>query len=58
MEMTVVEPTLAVTTQRQMRQIVSGDRKRLQEGEYDLDLSYITSQIIVMSIPGEGLEAV
>jgi len=36
---------------------VSGKRKRLQDEEFDLDMSYITDKIIAMSFPASGLES-
>lgn len=41
-----------------LRKKVSGKKNRHQEGEYDLDLSYITPRIIAMSLPGEGVHKV
>ena len=40
-----------------LRGVVSGNRTRYIDDEYDLDLSYITPNIIAMSIPAEGLES-
>ena len=37
--------------------MVSGKRRRTVEGDVNLDLTYITPQIIAMSYPSEGLEA-
>lgn len=34
-----------------IRRIVSGQRNRLMEGEFDLDLTYITPRIVAMSFP-------
>ena len=36
-----------------IRNKVSGKRIRLKEGEYDLDISYITPRILAMSYPAE-----
>lgn len=36
-----------------IRSKVSGDRKRTKEGDYDLDITYITPRIIAMSYPGQ-----
>lgn len=38
-----------------LRHLVSGDKRRLQEGPYDLDLTYITRNVIVMSMPAESI---
>jgi phosphatidylinositol-3,4,5-trisphosphate 3-phosphatase/dual-specificity protein phosphatase PTEN len=37
-----------------LRKIVSGKRRRFQDGQYDLDITYITSRIIAMSFPATG----
>ena len=41
-----------------IRKLVSGNRRRLIEGEYSLDLSYITPNIIAMSYPSSGFESI
>ena len=41
-----------------LRRLVSGNRRRLIEGNYSLDLSYITPQIIAMSYPSHGFESI
>jgi len=41
---------------KKIRSAVSADRIRFKDGEYDLDLTYITDSIIAMAIPGEGVE--
>ena len=38
-----------------VRALVSADRERFQDGRFDLDLSYITPNIIAMAIPSSGL---
>jgi phosphatidylinositol-3,4,5-trisphosphate 3-phosphatase/dual-specificity protein phosphatase PTEN len=40
-----------------LRGVVSGGRNRYIDDQYDLDLSYITPNIIAMSIPAAGLES-
>jgi len=40
-----------------IRRLVSGNRRRLIEGNYSLDLSYITPNIIAMSYPSQGFES-
>ena len=37
-----------------LRKIVSGKRRRFKEGEYDLDMTYITTRVIAMSFPGQS----
>ncbi|KAB5590839.1 Ptenb protein [Ceratobasidium theobromae] len=39
------------------RRVVSGSKARFQEGGIDLDLAYITDQVIIMGFPADGLEA-
>lgn len=38
-----------------IRDIVSGNRKRTKDAEYNLDLSYVCPRLIAMSFPAEGL---
>mmetsp|Transcript_18548 Transcript_18548/g.33503 ORF Transcript_18548/g.33503 Transcript_18548/m.33503 type:complete len:405 (-) Transcript_18548:41-1255(-) len=38
-----------------VRTLVSGNKRRFIEGKYNLDLTYITSRIIAMSFPADGL---
>lgn len=42
---------------RPLRKFVSGNRNRLKESGFDLDLTYITSRVIAMAFPASGLEA-
>eukprot|EP00301_Raphidiophrys_heterophryoidea_P001695 c10808_g1_i2.p1 GENE.c10808_g1_i2~~c10808_g1_i2.p1 ORF type:complete len:429 (+),score=109.44 c10808_g1_i2:104-1390(+) len=44
-------------SQRQMRNIVSGNKMRFTDEGFDLDLVYIDPQIIVMGLPSEGVES-
>ncbi|KAG9104575.1 Telomerase protein component 1 [Ceratobasidium sp. 392] len=39
------------------RRVVSGRKSRFQDGSVDLDLAYITDQVIIMGFPADGLEA-
>ena len=34
-----------------IRKIVSGSRRRFQDGQFDLDITYITSRVVAMSYP-------
>ena len=40
-----------------IRKLVSGNRRRFTEDNVNLDLSYITPQIIAMSYPSQGVES-
>lgn len=40
-----------------IRKLVSGTRRRFTEDNVNLDLSYITPQIIAMSYPSQGVES-
>jgi phosphatidylinositol-3,4,5-trisphosphate 3-phosphatase/dual-specificity protein phosphatase PTEN len=42
---------------RVLRKLVSRKKRRLRDGGYDLDLAYITDQIIAMGYPSQGREA-
>lgn len=39
-----------------IRTLVSGNKCRFIDREYDLDLSYITPRILAMAFPGSGIE--
>ncbi len=41
---------------RKIRSVVSGKRQRFVEGNYDLDLTYITDKLIAMGFPAESFE--
>ncbi|XP_065889598.1 uncharacterized protein [Dysidea avara] len=45
------------TMAKNLRGMVSKQKKRYQDSSYDLDLSYITNQIIAMGFPSEGAES-
>jgi hypothetical protein len=40
-----------------IRKLVSGNRRRFTEDNINLDLTYITPNIIAMSYPSSGIEA-
>lgn len=40
-----------------IRKLVSGNRRRFTEDNINLDLTYITPNIIAMSYPSNGLES-
>ena len=40
-----------------VRSKVSADKQRYKEGQFDLDLTYITERIIAMSYPAAGMES-
>lgn len=40
-----------------IRKLVSGNRRRFTEDKINLDLTYITPQIIAMSYPSQGIES-
>ena len=40
-----------------IRALVSGNRRRFKENKINLDLTYITPQIIATSYPSQGFEA-
>ena len=41
-----------------IRSIVSTNKKRLDTGEFNLDLTYITNRIIACGFPAEGFESI
>ncbi len=41
-----------------VRKFVSGNRSRVEDTEFNLDMSYITDRVIAMSYPAAGLEGV
>lgn len=38
-----------------IRKLVSGNRRRMTDGDYNLDLTYITPRVIAMSYPAHGI---
>jgi phosphatidylinositol-3,4,5-trisphosphate 3-phosphatase and dual-specificity protein phosphatase PTEN len=40
-----------------LRKIVSGKRRRFQDGNYNLDITYITGRVLAMSFPAQGIES-
>ena len=40
-----------------IRKLVSGNRRRFTEDNINLDLTYITSNIMAMSYPSSGMES-
>ena len=41
-----------------LRKIVSGNRRRFQDAQYDLDITYVTNWVMAMSFPASGFEQV
>ena len=42
---------------RKVRKLISQGRERTDDGEFDLDLTYITPRLMAMGLPAEGLTA-
>lgn len=40
-----------------LRELVSQDKVRYIDNDYNLDLTYITPRIVAMAYPAEGLES-
>lgn len=40
-----------------LRKIVSGKRRRFQDDNYNLDITYITGRVLAMSFPAQGIES-
>ena len=40
-----------------IRKLVSGTRRRYNEGDYSLDLTYITPRLVAMGYPSTGFES-
>ena len=49
-------PVKRTSFQTSVKSLVSGDKRRLQDSNYDLDLTYITSNIIAMSMPADKVK--
>jgi len=39
-----------------IRKIVSGHRRRFEDEQYNLDITYITKRVLAMSFPASGFE--
>lgn len=50
-----VPPPAKKSLARTIREVVSQKKRRFRKGEYDLDLSYITTRIIAMGEPNAGV---
>jgi hypothetical protein len=46
------------SVQNKMRNLVSKEKRRHKEGQYDLDLTYINDKIIAMGFPSSGSEVI
>ena len=53
-----VRKTLFESAQNKVKALVSKKKKRFQEDEFDLDLSYITDNLISMGYPAQGMEGI
>jgi len=54
----VVRKTLFESVENRVKALVSKKKRRLQEDEFDLDLSYITGNLISMGYPAQGMEGI
>lgn len=41
-----------------LRSIISRDRRRYTSKDFDLDLTYVTPELIAMSLPARGWESI
>lgn len=53
-----IRKTLFESAQNKVKALVSKKKKRFQEDEFDLDLSYITDNLISMGYPAQGMEGI